>query len=667
MALSNEAARSAILYNRARNFDPELIRRIQRSVRVLDDGAIGPRTVAAIADWQLAHELDADGKIGPRTLESFERAWLEAGEPLLSEAATQAAIAYAQARGYARELIERIQTTVGVAADGKLPSAADGRGEFNEQTVAAVARWQAGHGLIVDGRVGPLMLSALEREWAGIGRGLRKVYRIHPSVGIARLGDSPDAYFIGPEAPGVLAPKGSQRDALGFIKRQGARFRVYESTLDERGNTLAVRELSSSDAEIRWTVHLANRKAAAPRFPPRVGGLRNSNIPDDRRHELIIDAGRRSVVGIDQHVALYGCFRGEPVQLGALRTDNAGRLIVLGGHGRSHSPSSAPIVHYANNDDWHDDSSDGPVCAQIRFPNAEPIEAEPAWVVVGPPSYAPEINSVTTWYDLAFDIALRLDTRSSLGKLSFTRHVYPILERAVQLQWVSLEARIGHGRGAANDFLAAEMIIALASNGSTTRSRRKAIYDALRRLGGGRNMPLLETGIDPAEPTAERPTMLTRTQLRIMENWALGLFESDWRGTTAPPQPLSSYPIAEQGAALDRASLDACIGGPFYPGIEAGYRIARDDTYESPFRIDRRLAPGSLTEALAVPWQSDFQACQERWWPAQRPTSVFRDGSETAHDWTEGIDMEAMVERWSELGFIKRDGARFVERERSGS
>jgi hypothetical protein len=567
------------------------------------------------------------------------------------------AVAYAQARGYSRELIERIQKTIGVAADG----------EFSEQTVTAVARWQAGHGLVVDGRVGPAMLAALERVWTGVGRGLRRVYRIHPSVGVARIGDSPDAYFLGAEAPGVIAPKGSQRDALGFIKRQGARFRVYETTLDERGRSVSVRELNSNDAEIRWTVHLANRKAAASKFPPALGGLRNASMPDERRGELIIDAGRRSVAGGDQHVALHGCFLGEPVQLGALRTDSSGRLIVLGGHGRSHSPGNAPIDHYANNDNWHDDVSDGPVYAQIRFASGEPIEAEPAWVVVGPPSYAPEIHSITTWYDLAFDIAVRLDTRLSISAVSFTQHVYPILERAVQLQWVSLEARIGHGRGSSNDFLAAEAIVALASNGVGTRARRKAIYDALRRPGGGRNMPLLEMGLDPATPSAQLPTMLTRTQLWVMENWALGLFESDWRGTTAPAESLSSYPIDEQGAALDRAALEACIGGPFYPGIEADYRIARADTYESPFRIDRKLAPGSLTEALACPWQADFQACQARWWPAQRPTSVYREGSERTHDWTAGIDMEGMIERWAELGFIRRDGARFVERERSGS
>ena len=63
-------------------------------------------------------------------------------------------------------------------------------------------------------------------------------YRIHPAIGIARLGDSPDDYFVGPEAPGVMPPliradgtgsaPGKYKDAAHRVKRQGARFRVYE-------------------------------------------------------------------------------------------------------------------------------------------------------------------------------------------------------------------------------------------------------------------------------------------------------------------------------------------------------------------------------------------------------------------------------------------------------
>lgn len=52
---------------------------------------------------------------------------------------------------------------------------------------------------------------------------------IHPAIGFARLGNSPDEYFVGPEIPGV-APRpedGRFKDAHGRIRRQAARFRCY--------------------------------------------------------------------------------------------------------------------------------------------------------------------------------------------------------------------------------------------------------------------------------------------------------------------------------------------------------------------------------------------------------------------------------------------------------
>ena len=72
-------------------------------------------------------------------------------------------------------------------------------------------------------------------------------YRIHPAIGIARLGDS-DEYYLAPESPGEVANEGSPyRDAQGKIKRQGQRFRIYEF---EDG--VAKREITSNEAEITW-------------------------------------------------------------------------------------------------------------------------------------------------------------------------------------------------------------------------------------------------------------------------------------------------------------------------------------------------------------------------------------------------------------------------------
>src|SRR3954447_8152044 len=126
---------------------------------------------------------------------------------------------------------------------------------------------------------------------------------IHPGIGVARLGNSPDQFFIGPEAPGLFAdPEGGFKDAQGRVKRQAARFRIYGYDAHDR----AVTELTSDNADITWTVHLANKKAswfqfggfAAEQQANQTGEplpLRNADVED--RSTLVIDPGPRSVSG----------------------------------------------------------------------------------------------------------------------------------------------------------------------------------------------------------------------------------------------------------------------------------------------------------------------------------------------------------------------------------
>src|SRR5690349_3189638 len=88
-------------------------------------------------------------------------------------------------------------------------------------------------------------------------------YVIHPGLGIARVGNSPDEFFVGPEAPGVVSrPADGFKDAAGRIKRQAARFRIYG--VNAAGE--AVREIDADCAQIAWRVHLANRKAIGYQF-----------------------------------------------------------------------------------------------------------------------------------------------------------------------------------------------------------------------------------------------------------------------------------------------------------------------------------------------------------------------------------------------------------------
>jgi hypothetical protein len=510
-------------------------------------------------------------------------------------------------------------------------------------------------------------------------KSMAPTYRIHPAIGIARVGDSPDDYFIGPEAPGVLPSlnkpdmppsKGTYKDRQGRIKRQGARFRIYEYTEAAAGVGTKVREITATEAQIEWEVHLANGKAAAPRFSGT--GRRNEGKPQS---DLIIDPGPQRISGANQAMqTLRGTFmKTMDVPLGDLLTDAAGRLIVLGGHGLSQSLPQSTLTDFADNDGWCDDVSDGPVRATLRLNgSAEAIAADPAWVIVAPPDFAPPIDNVVTLYDAVYNVMARFDSRlavTDVTTVSFTRDIYPNLQRVSHMHWVSKIAGILHGEGKRFHFIS--RVRELSSNNPQDADARDEIFQALRRSGGGGgNMPKL-----PDLAIREAPsTALTDVQYKRMERWAKGKFEADWPGAEPVPIPFDNLPEQDRPQALDRAALEACVGGPFYPGIEVSRVMLDEATYDNkrPFRINANLTPGTLTARMAVPWQADFNDCNIEegadWWPGQRPNEV-RRGQERDAEWVppdwEHIDM---VKKWSQLGFVVpktvEDKVEYVEEER---
>ena len=516
----------------------------------------------------------------------------------------------------------------------------------------------------------------------------RLVYRIHPGIGVARVGSSPTDWFVGPEAPGVAPfPMGPFRDAHGLIKRQAARFRVYEYRVTTDGRLAGLREITAADASISWTVRLVNRKAAGEVFPPGAGKLRNRLVPD--RASLVIDSGSQSVGGTGESVAMAGKFRGREVPLGEIHTDDAGRLVVLGGFGQSEYVGAGPrhIGNFANNDDWYDDVSDGTVAATVKVPGREPVSADPAWVVVAPPKYAPEINSMMTLYDQALNAAAQLDPAFVPSATSFTEHVFPILKRVCDLAWVNRTARQGHGRGGPQHFLDPDQLAGLADPGPDSAADRRFIFEHLippRTPASGAGpaasmMPVLNDGLDPEDPPRSIEAALTALQYERMRKWALGAFVNDWPGGPPETPPLEALPPERQPAALDKAALDFCIGGPFFPGIEGGFLFARADTYRAPFRVREGLEAGALTANMALPWQADFLACDDEWWPAQRPNQVIRGGAlanwvpssspadpkdPNSHPDPDPWGWLDMVDRWDQLGFIVKNGDVYVETER---
>lgn len=556
------------------------------------------------------------------------------------------------------------------------------------------------------------------------------VYRIHPGVGIARAGDSEEDFFVGPESPGWRpVPDGGYKDAAGRIKRQAARFRIFEYGADGK----AIREVTAFDAKIEWTVHLANKKAAWFRFvgrykwaDPANHSLRNPTIqggPEfvadpDLRTDLIIDPGARSLDGAGAGPIAFdtGAFQGEPVYLGELRTDSRGALLVLGGHGRSESvrPEN-PVKHYGNNDDWHDDLADGPVTATVTLPDGTSFAADPAWVIVAPPKFAPELDDVVTLDEVVHDVSVAQGWLQGDRGVEFNRDILPLLTRAANNAWVSATAYRGHGAGAGGNFLEPSMLKRLMDPSAKAKPARKQVFELLRapastvekkiakKQASPNFMPILAG--DGGEPVEGDPTTwftLLPSQYERMRKWAAGEFTVTER---ADPRPLDLLPVEQRPDALDRGALQPCVGGPFYPGIEMTFIADDPTTWRAPYRIAASWSAGDVTRWMAVPWQADFFECMTHWWPATRPDDVLvqveyesaveswappdrsKDGEdpETAFPfaaecayrapWARGLPSRspagdnAMVEYWSELGFVVAvkapSGERvYVERER---
>jgi hypothetical protein len=292
-------------------------------------------------------------------------------------------------------------------------------------------------------------------------------YRIHPAIGIARLGDSPTDFVISSETPAsrpiacdtegnpTLSPDGQQevtaatfKDAEGRIKRQAARFQIYvydDDSPDGRplqlGDPIQGGGNAGTLVDIQWRVYLANKKAAWYEFQGLTGEhgydashpMRNADVAgDNARQQLIIDPGPRFVNTTDRRRASFDRDGGSvyaPIfpppnltpnaidTLGELLTDSQGRLLVLGGHGCSGTSNAGPgqprIDDYANNDGWFDDTSDGPVMARLVMFSKEVgrqryIDVEyPAWVLTGYPRYVPEILDMVTVDDVVYDLAVR--------------------------------------------------------------------------------------------------------------------------------------------------------------------------------------------------------------------------------------------------------------------
>jgi hypothetical protein len=610
------------------------------------------------------------------------------------------------------------------------------------------------------------------------------IYKIHPAIGIARVGNSSD-YYLGPEttvksgqSSGGLplekdgkTPVTQFRDGNNCVRRQAARFRIYAYD-DSTPNGSMIQPGVGGIKDILWMVHLANKKAAWYEFQqldgsdgtyPYTHPLRNRHILGKDRNKLIIDPGPQTISckGTNQTATSAEFTKGKGPKgyaqnfpptglvpegsdittLGSISADDSGYLYVLGGMGNSgvsaayditaqlldewctedkfpcsviqklrkiqncgyKSPSdfSAAVQKalgdsdndkygtmivsmagpqpridtYANNDLWWDDTSDGPVTATLILDDGSRVDVCPAWVLVTPPSYAPQIQNMITLYDAIYDMVVHQEKTplrpngewNQDYKPNFTSEIQPILKRPSAYQWVALINPPGipsHNRLTAPD----------------SEKYPPNFFGYLRKPEDKNTvtptlMPQLAGDNPLTDSNPSKYLTLTETQFFLLQQYVAGKADD-----STPADPLDT------GAALTKAVLENCVGGPFCPGIEMTWICREPKIYMEPFRLKHKplnssglnwdnnpadgegLEPGDVLKYMALPWQADFNECATQvvdttvlwWWPAQRPYYVYyqqKDGTWAQDYWTRpsadsfSVD-ELMVYNWKDLGFI---------------
>jgi L-lysine 6-oxidase len=588
-------------------------------------------------------------------------------------------------------------------------------------------------------------------------------YAIGPSIGVARVGNSPDSFYIAPDGIGALPIECDHdgnpmlngdvpqrvthfKDGQGRIRRQAAQFRVFRIEDGKPGGE----EITLADPSVRsitWTAHLANKKSCWYNFSELQGNLlygkdnsyKKQDVPlrnagttgIDKRRKLITDPGPRTLSGASKKVEFsktnvppnykFASFPGKVVYgeqittLGAMLTDSAGRLLVLGGFG--FSGGSQSISSFAGADTWHDDISDGPVYCTIEWKSGKKTKLT-AWCLVGSPKFVPEIANIVTLDDTMYDVGVRHFKYApqiySDGKFNpnyvanFEQEISPILERPAAYRWVANVPSMNSMSPPPFD---------PRDKSKTTHKLRQAYLEMFRKPGpehaigpdsnilfspgGFPLMPLNSGSNSVSNKLVDKFLTLTETQYFLLKQWSEGKF------TVNPPEPVDVV------TSLSRACLGNCVGGPFCPGIEVTWNSRNPNIYQEPFVIRHRhdedwyfkhgldpeedetadkkgCEPGDLTKRMAIPWQADFFQCSiefinfttpknsdddgnfaipptyySYWWPPQSPWQVITGdltiAEQTAAGTSAGFQVgysrgintfSQMISYWYYMGFI---------------
>jgi len=469
-------------------------------------------------------------------------------------------------------------------------------------------------------------------------------YEIHPSIGIARVGNSVDQFYLAPdeigglpiecEADGTPLTKDGHlvrtskfKDSHGRVRRQAARFRIFvfdEKKPDDPGREVV---LGKDVTKMEWTAHPANKKAAWYNFSELEGDLmlgadnsyekkdvplRNASVTD-KRVDLIIDPGPRTISGPGQHAEFsrqtiphdypFGHFPGPVKQgfpidtLGEIRTDKHGFLIALGAFGRAGGNTS--ITSFAGADTWHDDISDGPVTCRVTLADQTTLELT-AWLIVGSPKFAPELVNIVTLDDIAFDVAVRYHTlcpemfdekrwKETHGwnpeyKADFNRDIGPLMARFADYQWVANVQSM-------TAFASPRFDVRDASPALLAERKEYFSYfrvPAANGAGGTDNQLFDKSANVPSMPLNSGSNSVSNEiidkflTLTLTQYFLMGQWAAGKFEANAQTPPLV-HP-------LDRGSIGNCVGSPMCPGIEVTWSTRNPKIYGRPFQIRHQVA-----------------------------------------------------------------------------
>jgi hypothetical protein len=278
----------------------------------------------------------------------------------------------------------------------------------------------------------------------------------------------------------------------GTLKKQAQRFYIYEC--DDEGKPLRKVDPKKFDIEwtvevankkpfwydfnnsLDLSIQTENQNLSPNFFEDKIApgisaAYRNPNVLNEGlrkkkgenfRKELVNSPGAVTIKAGDGQKTIDGKFpytkakgfgaskiaknmntNSKPVKLGTLEYDK-GTLIFYGGDGLSASLNPSDLnTDFADNSNWYDDICDGRVTARIKVKETKKSKKEKekwhdltdaessAWIATAPPDYAPQIQPISTMYDLICGAANdKYDPELSL--------VFPMFYRLYRMQWVNL-------------------------------------------------------------------------------------------------------------------------------------------------------------------------------------------------------------------------------------